>query len=69
MLELLMTRDIEIVCHDTGRSMVADCLYVLNGEFTVYESGESTPIYRGSDFEDALEVLEGNAYIGGEDEE
>ena len=55
--ELLMEHDVSLVS-DT-RVMTADSLYVLNGELTVYNIGETAPIYRGLDFEDALEWLEG----------
>lgn len=60
MLEFLMTHDIDLVCHDTNRVMAADCLYELEGEFTVYEKGAKVEMWRGSDFEEAVSVLEGN---------
>lgn len=59
MLQFLMSHGIDLVCNDTKRTMSADCLYELEGEFTVYRQGEGEEIYRGVDFEEALKILEG----------
>lgn len=59
MLEFLMSHDIDLVCNDTNRTMAADCLYELDGEFTVYERGAPTEMWRGTDFDVALSYLEG----------
>ena len=59
MLTLLMEHDIDLVNNDTKRIMSADCLYVLNGEFTVYERKATTEMWRGTDFDIALAYLEG----------
>lgn len=59
MLDFLMEHDIDLVCNDTNRTMAADCLHELNGEFTVYEANKMPEIYRGTDFGEAIKVLEG----------
>ena len=59
MLDFLMEHDIDLVCNETKRIMAADCLYELEGEFTVYAPNNPHEIYRGDDFEDALKFLEG----------
>lgn len=59
MLEFLMSHDIILSCSDTGRSMTADEAFVLGGEFVVYESHNAEDLYRGTDLDEAIKVLEG----------
>lgn len=59
MLDFLMEHDVAILCESTRRTMTADEMYVLGGEFTVYQGGSMYELYRGDSFDNAVEVLEG----------
>lgn len=61
MLDFLMEHDVILVSLDwsNNNAMTADEAFKLGGEFVVYEQKEQVDLYRGTDFDKALEVLEG----------
>ena len=60
MINFLMENSVYIKSEITGNCMIADEMYELGGEFVVYTSGkEQKDLYRGTDFETAMKVLEG----------
>lgn len=59
MLEFLMSHEIVLTSTDTGRAMTADEVFVLGGEFVVYEAHNPDDLYRGTDLNEAMKVLEG----------
>lgn len=61
MLNFLMKNDVSLVSHITQNKMTADEAFELGGEFVVYEtrSGKMNDLYRGTDFDEAMKILEG----------
>lgn len=57
--QFLLENDVTIYCHDTKRHMIADEAFELGGEFVVFDDANKPDIYRGDDFDEAMEFLTG----------
>jgi hypothetical protein len=58
-LNFLMENGIILKSLDTKLLMTADGMYELGGEFVVYSNDSGLDIYRGTNFEIALQYLKG----------
>lgn len=68
MIELLMGHSIVLKDEYSERRMIADAMYELGGEFVVYipYKRSSVDLYRGTNFDTALKILESGIEEGGD---
>ena len=59
MLDLFLEHSVTLIDENSPRRMIADEMYEIGGEFVVYLPGNpEIDLYRGTDFDEALRILE-----------